>query len=136
MNRLFVLSFKNEGERTFFSKYHVPKVEIKDFNVLIDGKPFFEIPVKNKEEAYEQVIEMSKNNDYTTGNLLDYEYFKDNYKLIATDLSKQVELKNPDLKQQINFIGRFEENNATIFFIIEEEKESTFDFIQNSVVVV
>ena len=136
MNRLFVLSFKNEGERTFFSKYHVPKVEIKDFNVLIDGKPFFEIPVKNKEEAYEQVIEMSKNNDYTTGNLLDYEYFKDNYKLIAIDLSKQVELKNPDLKQQINFIGRFEENNATIFFIIEEEKESTFDFIQNSVVVV
>ena len=50
--------------------------------MLIDGKPFFEIPVKNK-EAYEKIIEMVKNNDYTTGNLLDYEYFKDNYKLIA-----------------------------------------------------
>ena len=79
---------------------------------------------------------MSKNNDYTTGNLLDYEYFKDHYKLIAIDLSKQVELDNPDLKQQIKFIGRLEENNATMFFIIEKKEETTFDFSQNSVVVV
>ena len=77
VNRLFVLSFENENDRISFSKYYVPKDEVKDFNMLIDGKPFFEIPVKNKEEAYEQIIEMSKNNDYTTGNLLDYEYFKD-----------------------------------------------------------
>ena len=84
-----------------FSEYYVPKVDIKYFNVLIDGKPFFEIPVKNKEEACEAIIEMSKNNDYTTGNLLDYEYFKDHYKLIAIDLSKQIKLENADLKQQI-----------------------------------
>ena len=58
-----------------------------------------------KKEAYEQIIEISKNNDYTTGNLLDYKYFKDHYKLIAIDLSKKIELKNPDLKQQINFTG-------------------------------
>ena len=114
----------------------MPKVEIKDFNVLIDGKPFFEIPVKNKEEEYEAVIQMRKNNDYTTRNLLDYEYFKDHYKLIAIDLSKQIELENPDLKQQINLIGRLEENNATMFFIIEKKEETTFDFSQNSVVVV
>ena len=135
VNRLFVLTFENKYDRSF-SKYYVPKVEIKDFNVLIDGKPFFEIPVKNKKEAYEAIIEMSKYNDYKTGNLLDYEYFKDHYKLIAIDLSKQIELENPDLKQQINFIGRLEENNATIFFIIEKKKEITFDFSQNSVVVV
>ena len=103
--------------------------------MLIDGKPFFEIPVKYKEEAYEQIIEMSKNNDYTTGNLLDYEYFKDHYQLIAIDLSKQIELENFDLKQQINFNGSLEENNATMFFIIEKKEESTFDFSQNSVVV-
>ena len=90
VNRLFVLSFENKDDRTSFSKYYVIKVEIKDFNVLIDGKPFFEIPVKNKEEAYEAIIEMSKNNDYATVNLLDYKYFKDNYKLIAMDLSKQI----------------------------------------------
>ena len=98
MNRLLVLSFENEDDRTSFSKYYVPKVEIKDLNVLIDGKPFFEILVKNKEEAYEAIIEMSKNNDYTTRNLLDYEYFKDHYKLICSNLSKKIELENPDLK--------------------------------------
>ena len=122
VNRLFVLTFKNEDDRTSFSKYYVPKVEIKDFNVLIDRKPFFDIPVKNKEEAYEAIIEMTKNNNYTTGNLLDYEYFKDHYKLIAIDLSKQIELENLDLKQQINFVGRLEENNATMFFIIEKKE--------------
>ena len=105
MNRLFVLTFENEDDRTSFSKYYVSKIEIKEFNVLIDGKPFFEIPVKNKEEAYETIIEMTKNNNYTTGNLLNYEYFKDHYKLIAIDVSKQIELENPDLKQKINFIG-------------------------------
>ena len=50
VNRLFVLSFKNEEDRTSFSKYYTPKVEIKAFNVLIDGKSFFDVPVKNKEE--------------------------------------------------------------------------------------
>ena len=75
-------------------------------------------------------IEMSKNNDYTTGNLLDYEYFKDHYQLIAIDLSKQIELENFDLKQ-IDFIGRLEENNATMLFIIEKKEETTFDFSQN-----
>ena len=70
---------------------------------------------------------MSRNNDYTTGNLLDYEYFKDHYQLIATDLSKQIELENPDLRQQINFIGRLEEH-ATMFFIIEKKEETAFDF--------
>ena len=56
VDRLFVLSFLNDNDRTSFSKYYVPKVEIKDFNVLTDGKPFFEIPVKNKEEAYEAIV--------------------------------------------------------------------------------
>ena len=123
MNRLFGLSFENEADRSSFSRYYIPKLEIKDFNLLIDGKHFFEIPVKSKEEAYEQIIEMSKNNDYTTGNLLNYEYFKVHYQLITIDLSKEIELENLDLKQQISFIGRFEENNATMFFIIEKKKK-------------
>ena len=54
---------------------------------------------KTKQEAYKAVIEISKNNDYTTGNLLDYEYFKDHYQLIAIDWSKEIELENFDLKQ-------------------------------------
>ena len=86
----------NEGNnRDPFSDYYVPNVEIKDFNVLIDGKSFFDLPVKNEEEAYEKIIDITNNNDYTTGNLLVFAYFKENYKLIAIDLSKQIELKDP-----------------------------------------
>ena len=80
---------------------------------------------------------MGKNNDYTTGNLLDYEYFSKHYRLIGIDLNKQIELENPDLKQQINFIGRLErEGGATMFFIFEKKDETIFDFLQNSVIVV
>ena len=136
LNYLIDSTFTNVNTlytKTSFSKYYVPKVEIKEFTVLMDGKLFFEIPAKNKEEAYEVIIEMSKNNDYITGNLLDYEYFKDHYQFIAIDLSKQIELENPDLKQKTNFIESLED--ATMFFMIEK-KETTFDFLQNSVTVV
>ena len=76
-------------------------------------------------------------NDYTTGNLLDYEYFSKHYKLIAIDLRKQIELKDLDLKQQINFIGKLERNEeATVFFIIEKSEETTFEFSQNSATIV
>ena len=137
VNRLLVLSFENQNDRTSFSKYYVPNVQIKDFNVLLDGKRFFGMPIKNGEETYEQIIEMGRNNDYTTGSLLDYEYFSKHYKLIAIDLSKQIELKNPDLKQQINFIGRLERNEgATMFFILEKSEETTFEFTQNAATVV
>ena len=79
VNRLFVLSFprnNNTDSRYSFSNYYVPKVRINDFNVLIDGKSFFDLPVKNEEEAYEKIIDMSNNNDYTTGNLLDFVYLR------------------------------------------------------------
>ena len=56
------------------------------------------MPIKNEEETYEQITEMGRNSDYTTGNLLNYKYFSKHYKLIAIDLSKQIELENPDLK--------------------------------------
>ena len=128
-----MLPFENEYDRTSFSKYCTPKAEIKVFNVLIKGKVFFDVLIKNKEETHEKNIDMSKNNDYTTGNVLDYKYFLNHYKLIAIDLSKQIELENPDLKQ-INFIGKLERNEgATMFFIIEKPEETTFNFSQNSV---
>ena len=109
VNRLLVLSFDNENDRTSFSNYYVPNVQIKDFNVLIDGKSLSDMSIKNGEETYEQVIEVGRNNDYTTCKLLDYEYFSKQYKLIAIDLSIQIELENPDLRQQINVIGRLQE---------------------------
>ena len=138
VNRLFVLSFLRNNavdNRDSFSHHYVPNVEIKDFNVLIDTK-FFDLPLKNEEEAYEKIGDMSNNNDYTTGNFLDFAYFKKHYyKLIAIDLSKQTKLKDP---QQINFIGKLEnqDHGATMFFIIEKSEESTFKFSQNSVTVI
>ena len=99
--------------------------------MLIGGKSLLDMPVKNDEETYEQIIEMGRNNDYTTGNLLDYEYFSKNCKLIAIDSRKQIELGNPDLRQQINFIGRLEDNKTTMFFIFEKSEETIFKFSLN-----
>ena len=137
VNRLFVLSFKRIEEnnvkkdyRDSFSHCYLPNVMIKDFNVLIDGKSFFDLPVKNEEEAYKKIMDMSNNNDYTTGNLLDFSYFKENYRLIVIDLSKQTKLKDP---QQINFIGKIEgqNNGVTMFFIIEKSEETIFKLFLN-----
>ena len=67
---------------------------------------------------------------------MDYEYFSKHYKLIATDLSKQTEFENPDLRQQINFIGKLEDDKVTMFFITEKSGETTFEFSQNSVSII
>ena len=137
VNRLFVLSFprnNNSDSRYSFSNYYVPKVKVNDVNVLIDGKSFFDLSVKNDEEAYEKIIDMSNNSDYTTGNLLNFAYYKKHYRLIAIDLSKQTKLKDP---QQMNFIDKLLRNTgATMFFIIEKSEETTFNFSQNSVTIV
>ena len=90
--------------------------------------------VKNEEETYEKNIDILNNNDYTTGSLLDFAYFKENYRLIAIDLSKQNKLKDP---QQISFIGRLlNRHGATMFFIIEKSEETTFNFSQNSATII
>ena len=100
----------------------------KDFNVIIDKLTFFDLPIKTEEEAYEKIIDISKNNEYTTGNLLDYDYFKKYYKLIAIDLSKQQVLQeNEDLIQQINFTGRLEKT-ANVFIIIEKKEQRILEF--------
>ena len=80
---------------------------------------------------------MGRNNDYTTGNLLEYQYFSKHYKLTAIDLRNQIELESPDLKQQINFIGRLQRNEgAAMFFIIKKSEETTFEFVRNSTTIV
>ena len=127
VNRLFVLAYQNADDRQSFSQFYLPKVMVKDFNVIIDKLAFFDLPVKTEEEAYEKIIDISRNNEYTTGNLLDYDYFKKYYKFIAIDVSKQQVLQeNEDLIQQINFIGRLTE--AANVFIITEKKEHTQNF--------
>ena len=128
VNRLFVLTFptnNNTNSRYSFSNDYVPKVKINDFNVLIDRISFFDLPVKNEEEAYEKIIDMSNV----------FAYFKKHYKLIAIHLSKQTNLK--DL-QQINFIGGklLKNTGATMFFIIEKSEETIFNFSKNSVTII
>ena len=69
------MKFTNEEDRSLFSKYYTPSIEIKDYNVLIDLQPFYDIPIKNKEETYKNIMELFNRDDYTTGISLDYEYF-------------------------------------------------------------
>ena len=75
VNRLFVLTYQNADDRQSFPEFYLPRVMIKDFNVIIDKLGFFDLPIKTEEEAYEKIIDISRNNEYTTGNLLDYDYF-------------------------------------------------------------
>ena len=138
VNWLFVLSFENENDRTSHSTYYLPKVEIKDYNVMIDGRNFFDQPINSMSKTFENIrkIATGKDDDYTTGCLLDYPYFKENYKMIAIDLSRQNELDaDPanDAIQQINFTNLDRAGNTTIFFIIEEAKETIFEFSQSTV---
>ena len=127
VNRLFVFAYQNADDRQSLSQFYLPRVMVKDYNVIIDKLAFFDLPVKTEEEAYEKIIDISRNNEYTTGNLLDYDYFK----LIAIDLSKQQVLQeNEDLIQQINFIGKLEEA-ANVFIIIEKKENTILEFSQN-----
>ena len=100
VNRLFVLAYGVDDanyNRQSYSQFYLRKIMVKDYNVIIDKLPFFDLPIKTEEEAYEKIINIGRNNEYTTGNLLDYDYFK-KYKIIAIDLSKQQVLQeNEDL---------------------------------------
>ena len=137
INRLYVLSIKNDNHdatRDSIDKYYMPLVEIKDFHALIDNKPFFDQPVKNKQEKLiEKLIEMSRNNVYTTGNLLYYMYPKKFYKLIGRDLSSQ---RNTTIPQQIYFAGKLQEDDGgTMLFVCEKQQKTILKFSLDSLIV-
>ena len=101
-------------------------MEIKDFNALIDNKTFFDQPVKDKQEAYENLLEMLRNDNSTTGNLLDYFYHQKYYKPIGINLSRQ---KNTSIQQQINFTGKSgEDDGATMLFIAKKQQKTILNF--------
>ena len=132
---MFVHSFKigtKVPRKYFFDKYYIPLAEIEDLTELIDVKPFFDQLVKNKQEAYEKLIEMSRNNHYT-GNLLDISYYQNYYKLIGIDLSRQT---NTNIPQQINFTEKLKENDgATMFFIAEKQQKTILNSSLGSLIV-
>ena len=137
VNRLFVLAFENDDYRTSDDRYYLPTVEIKDYNIMINGENFFDQPIKNNKVTYENIrkIATGQGYDYTTGCLLDYSYFADTYKMIAVDLSKQQAL-DADARaiQQINFTENLDRaGNTRVYFIPEEAKETILDFSQGTV---
>ena len=129
--------FQNEDDRKVHTGYYLPKVEIKDSNVIIDGKNFFDERYKSDIRRYHNIqkIARGQGDDYTTVLLMDYNDFKKRYKLIAIDLSKQQVLDaDPKAVQQINFTGILDrDNGATMFFINAEPKEIVSDFSQGTV---
>ena len=137
VHRLFVLAFENDDDRTSDDQYYLPTVEIKDYNIVINGENFFDQPIKNNKVTYDNIrkIATGQGDDYTTGCLLDYPYFKNTYKMIAVDLSKQQALDaDPGAIQQINFTANLDRaGNTRVYFILEEAKETILDFSQGTV---
>ena len=137
VNRLFVLVFENDNDRTSDEEYYLPTVEIKDYNIVINGENFFDQPIKNNKITYNNIrkIATGQGDDYTTGCLLDYPYFANTYKMIAVDLSKQQALDtDPRAIQQINFTVNLDRaGNTRVYFILEEAKETILDFSQGTV---
>ena len=137
VNIIFLLAFENDAQRPSNKRYYFPNVETKDYNIMIDGKNFFDQPGKNDKITYENIrnIATGQGDDYTTGCLLDYTYFKDYYKMIVVNLSKQQALDvDPKSIQQINFTANLDRaGNTRIFFIFEEAKETVLDFSQGTV---
>ena len=106
VNRLFVLAFENDDDRTSDEQYYLPTVEINDYDIMINGENFFDQPIKNRGVTYDNIrkIAIGQGDDNTTGCLLDYPYFLDTYKMIAVDLNRQRALDaDPRAIQQINF---------------------------------
>ena len=137
VNSLFVLAFENYTQRTSNTGSYLPNVEIKNYNVMINGENFFDQPIKDSKATSENIrkVTIGKGDDYTNGFLLDYPYFKDSYKMIAIDLSKQQALDaDPRPIQQISFttnLGRA--GDTRIYFILEESKETKLNFAQGTV---
>ena len=137
VNRLFVLAFENDKQRTSHKAYYLPNVEIKDYNIMINGENSLDQPIKNNKVKYKNIrkIATGQGDDYTTDCLLDYSYFMDNYKMIAVDLSKQQALDaDPRAIKQINFTSNLDRaGNTKVYFILEEAKETILDFSQETV---
>ena len=136
VNRLFVLAFENDDDRTSSNKYYLPTVEIKYYNIMIKGENFFDQSIKNNKVTYDNIrkIAIGQGEDNTTGCLLDYPYFANTYKMIAVDLSRQQALDaDPRAIQQINFTANLDRaGNTRVYFILEEAKETILDFSQGT----
>ena len=140
VKRLFVLAYNNnEGNNQVsvdsYKKYFLPRVKIENCNIQIDGKNFYDQPTNDSIKQYDKIRKIStgQGDDYTTGCLLDFAYFENNYRLIAADLSKQKALDADSRAiQQIIFTGKIKATEANtrviIYYILEQSKETKLEF--------
>ena len=138
VNRLLVMAYSRaDGQptRNGRKKYYLPSIDLNKYNVIIDGRNFYDNPIESDIEKYRELkkVMIGKAEDYTTGSLLDYNYFKEHYKLVAVDLSKQKEL-DADARaiQQIEFkymLG----TNSTIYWVFEKSKETILELYKGTV---
>ena len=138
VNRLFVMAYNRvDGQptRNGQRKYYLPRIDLEKYNVIIDGRNFYDNPIESDIEKYRELkkVMIGKAEDYTTGSLLDVNYFNKHYKLVAVDLSKQKELDaDPRAIQQIEFkymLG----TNSTIYWVLEKSKETILEFYKGTV---
>ena len=138
VNRLFLMAYSRvvgQPDRNGQQKYYLPRIDLKKYNVTIDGRNFYDNPIESDVKKYRELkrVMMGKGEDYTTGSLLDYDYFKKHYKLVAVDLSKQKELDaDPRAIQQIEFKYMLE-TNSTIYWVLENSKETILEFYKGTV---
>ena len=137
VNRLFVMAYNREnGQPTSNGQQkYLPRIDLEKYNVIIDGRNFYDNPIKNDIEKYRELkkVMIGKGEDYTTGSLLDFNYFDKHYKLVAADLSKQIELDaDTTAIQQIEFkymLG----TDSTIYWVLEKSKETILEFYKGTV---
>ena len=134
VNRLFIMEYSraaNQPVRNSQQKYYLPRIDLNIYNVIIDGRNFYDNPIESDIEKYRELkkIMIGKKEDYTTGSLLDYDYFKRHYKLVAVDLSKQ---KDPRAIQQIEFKYMLE-TNSNIYWVLKKSKETILEFYKGTV---
>ena len=142
VNRLFIMTynrlaaandnqFNNDSQQIYF----LPRNDLNKYNIIIDGRNFYDNPIESDIEKYRELkkVMIGKGEDYTTGSLLDYNYIKKHYKLVAVDLSKQKELDaDPRVIQQIEFkymLG----TNSTTYWVLEKSKETILEFYKGTV---
>ena len=129
VNRLFVMAYnRGNGQptRNGQRKYYLPRIGLNKYNAIIDGRNFYDNPIESDIEKYRELkkVMIGKGQDYTIGSLLDYNYFRKHYKLVAVDLSKQKELdSDPSAIQQIEFKYMLA-TNSTIYWVLEKSKET------------
>ena len=138
VNRLFVTAYSRvdgQPNRDGQRKYYLPRIDLNKYNVIIDGRHFYDNPIESDIEKYRELkkVMIGKGEDYTAGSLLDFDYFKKHYKLVAVDLSKQEELDaDPRAIQQIEFKYMFG-TNSTIYWVLEKSKETISEFYRGTV---